>query len=197
MAWARAIISGIAIGIVACSSGLNGGREDSDANANLSLALTGTDSRGVQYRLRSAEFEIYGYPELVQFGAGGAPDSFFSTVVSSETDPNAAVITQRVIPGYYYVDFTSGDWFLEELTPSGPERVEQAVLLSPRLQFAPVWNGGSTRVHYQFGVDGELIDFRSGNINIGIGIERPGDSAGAGGDGPVVSGGAGGVGAVD
>ncbi len=182
MSWTKALFSAVAISFVACSSGVNDRGTDPDATANLALALVGSDSQGVQYRLRNAEFEIIGYPELVDFSAGGAPDNYYSNTVSTETDPNAAVISQRVLPGIYYVTLASSDWFLEELTPRGAQRVEQAVLLSPRQIGTWVGNGSTSTVHYQFGVDGELIDFRSGDLNIEIGIERPGENGGGGED---------------
>ena len=77
--------------------------------------------------------------------------------------------------------------------------VEQAVLLSEPTQYAYLWSGSSTDVYFRFGVDGELIDFRHADLNIGIEIERPGDNQGAGGimgtggSGGWEAGGAGGV----
>jgi hypothetical protein len=40
-------------------------------------------------------------------------------------------------------------------------------------------------VNFQFGVDGDLIDFRQGDLDIGIQIEQPGDApiGGCGGNG--------------
>jgi hypothetical protein len=66
-------------------------------------------------------------------------------------------------------------WRLEELSASGPVSVEQVVLLSPQNQYAYVWDGGESRVYYSFGVGGELIDFRGGQLSIGISVEQPGD----------------------
>ena len=53
--------------------------------------------------------------------------------------------------------------------------MEQAVLLSSPNQYAYIYDGGTTGIAYRFGVDGELIDFRSGELQIGIEIEQRGD----------------------
>lgn len=165
---------------------------EKEASGTLQFALTGTASNGSEYRLRNAEFSVSGYPDYCDSssasgGEGGGYNGYYEVVVSSETDLTSPVITQRVLPGYYYVHFSSSNWYLEELTEAGPERVEQAVLISPRVRYVNVWDGSSTTVSYRFGVDGEVIDFRSGDINIAIEIERPEDNdfagAGAGGVG--------------
>lgn len=175
-----------AFGVLAVALGCNTTTEVPDENASgkIQLNLLGTDSRGAQYRLRDATFAIQGYPEYPMSGiAGGmgmgAP---YYTEVSSETDLASATITQRVLPGFYSVLLTSNEWYLEHLTPGGPERVEQAVLLEAS-QYGYVYDGSTTTFTYRFGVDGELIDFRSGNVEINIEIERPEDPPGGGGSG--------------
>jgi len=179
--WSR-IVPFIGVGMVACSMQQSGTHQEDDTGS-LALNLIGTDSGGDRYRLRNAEFEINGFSDLGS-GEGGASGEFFD-VVSSEDDVNAPVITTRVLPGFYNIFFRSDDWFLERITPNGVQPVEQAALLSSRFQGAFVWDDEVSRVNYQFGVDGELIDFRSGDIEIGITIERPedgqGGSAGFGG----------------
>jgi hypothetical protein len=171
--------------VVACSSA---GPSEEEKTGSLSLALTATDSSGELYRLRSASFAIYGYPQYYfpssspgASGAGGSGDEgyYYSETVTSESDPNAAVITRRVVPGSYYVTFdTSRPWYIEHVTASGAERVSQSVLLSTPTQYAYVYDRGSSSVFYQFGVDGKTIDFRHGDINIRIGIEHPNNGAG-------------------
>jgi hypothetical protein len=109
-------------------------------------------------------------------------------LVSTEEDPEAELITRRLLPGFYTVSL-GGDWHLERTTPAGAERVPQVVLLSPVSQGVSVWDGGEQRVSYRFGVDGTEIDFRSGDLSIDIEIVRPEDRGGPGG-----AGGAGGTG---
>jgi hypothetical protein len=103
--------------------------------------------------------------------------SSFDTTVSSEDNLDTARISLTVIPGQYNVELTSPDWYLERNTEGTWERVEQAVLLSPVYQYAFVYDKGVSAVNYRFGVDGELIDFRSGELSIGIEIEQPGEGA--------------------
>jgi hypothetical protein len=186
----------LAVGFAGCSaehSDPKGG--ESESVGTLEFALTGTDSSGRQYRLRNAEFEVYGYS---YYGDGYTPP----TILSSEEDPNAPYISRTFVPGDYYVNFLSYDWYLERLgTDGGYEPVQQAVLLSQRWQYAYLWDNSTSYVFYRFGVDGELIDFRHADLNIGIEIEQPGENNGSGGfgsvDGGAVGGGGGMIGTPD
>ncbi len=189
----------LALGLMACS-----GAPKEEEAGSLSVSLTGNDSAGTLYRLRNANFRIEGYPDYsvpfpAQGGAtsvagspglagaiavsGGSPGqwSYYLETVSSEEDMNSPLITRRLVPGYYYVTLENSDWFIERVLPSGIEPVEQAVLLSPAYQGAYVWNQGSSTVVYNFGVDGDIIDFRAGDLNIQVTIERPGDQQASGG----------------
>jgi hypothetical protein len=134
----------------------------------LSLALTSVDSQGRPYCLRNATFTIsqdYWYYD------GGVPET---TVLSTEDDPNANQLTVRLVPGQYRVTL-GGDWYIERLSAGGAERVQQVVLLDDPSQFTYVSQNWNSELHYQFGVDGTLIDFRHGDLTIDIGIELPGD----------------------
>jgi hypothetical protein len=165
------------------------GSEAKEATGTVQLELIGTDSEGTQYRLRDGVFRITGYPDYYEWspagGAGGSPSSYYQEEVSTEDDPSLPVIKRRLLPGHYDVYFASTDWYFEKLTPAGPVRVEQSVLLSSRYQSRYVYDGGVANIYYQFGVDGTLIDFRSGDLKIGVRIERPdggqGGMAGVGG----------------
>jgi len=136
----------------------------------LSLALTSSDSQGRAYRLRNASFTIeadyyWGYD------AGVGPST---TVVSTETDPDADRISVRLTPGPYRVTL-GGDWYIERLSSAGAERVEQVVLLGEPMQYAYVGQDWYYDLEFRFGVDGTLLDFRHGDLNIDIAIELPGD----------------------
>lgn len=147
------------------------GQIENDELGSLVLNLTAPDSSGREYRLRNAQFSIYGYPEY-PLPPGEQP---YSNVVSTEDDPDAPVISLRVVPGYYNVSLDSADWYLERRVDDEWERVEQAVLLSAAYTSVYVSHGWTSLVSYRFGVDGELIDFRAGELQIGIEIEQPGD----------------------
>jgi hypothetical protein len=186
----RIVFSLLLLGVVACAQG---SVETSDAKTGaLALALTGSDAHGVAYRLRNATFEIYGCPGGGDYSvaAAGAPGSAFAgsggsaggpvmnpcvwTTISSEDNPDAAVLTKRLVPGYYTINL-QGDWYLEEMTSAGPQRVAQALLLNGSTQSTYVWDNGNAMVSFQFGVGGDLIDFRHGDLSIGIQVEQPGD----------------------
>jgi hypothetical protein len=191
----------VALGMAACAdaapSDEPAAKEDNQALGNLTLNLLGADSDGRQYRLRNGVFGIYGSPEFgypYPLSDGG---SGYSQSVSTETDPEAPLISLRVVPGQYYINLESQDWYLERQSAGSWERVAQAVLLSSAYQYAYVYDGGVTSVAFRFGVDGELIDFRSGELQVGIEIEQPGEGPGypdaggvfGGGDGGFIGGG--------
>lgn len=177
----------VLMGIAAACSGTNQDGDSKESTGNLELALTARDNRGELYRLRNASFSIYGYPNYSfpesAGGEGGASTSgyYYSQVVSTETNPTAPVITQRVVPGTYYVSFdVSQPWYIEHVTAGGAERVARAVLLSNSYQYVAVYDRATTSVYYQFGIDGGVLDFRHGDLVIGISVERP-DEGGSGG----------------
>ena len=173
--------------VMACSLGCSSnGHQDAEKAGSLAVALTANDSHGELYRLRSANFNIQGYPDYYYAGTGGSAGSsgYYYDTWSSEENLDSPTITHKVVPGYYYVSFDTGSgWYLEHLTSGGAERVDQAVLLSSPSQSTYVYDQGDSTVSYTFGVDGQLIDFRNGNLNIGIQIEHPGEDHGAGGFG--------------
>lgn len=144
--------------------------EDPQAVSGLSLALTSMDSHGRAYRLRNATFSIA--EPYYYYYDGGAPPA--PTVVSSEDDPGSSRLSVRLVPGYYQVTL-GGDWYLERLTPAGSERVAQVALLTPSVQDVYIGDGWNYDVEFRFGVDGSLIDFRHGDLDIDISIELPGE----------------------
>lgn len=150
---------------------------------SLSLALIGADDQGTQYRLRNATFQIsnydyYPYPyPYVGVGGAGTSDGGIANpsvrTVSSETNPDDPTITVPLTPGTYQVTLLNDDWYLEKLTATGAEVVPQSVLLSDRYQYAYISDRSVYDVTYTFGAGGTLIDFRRGDLHIGIQVERP------------------------
>lgn len=139
-----------------------------DKVGTLQLSLTGTDSKNQQYRLREATFPIS--------GTRYDTNQSVYTSVSSEDDPDSPTLSARLIYGYYYVSPPSDGWYLERITENGPERVEHAVVLTTASQYAYVQQGATTQLAFQFGVDGELIDFIGGTLEISIGIQNAPDA---------------------
>jgi hypothetical protein len=145
---------------------------DGDDVGTLQLSLTGTDSKNQQYRLREATFPIG--------GTRYDTNEYVNTSVSSEDDPDSPTLRARLIYGYYLISPPAVGWYLERLTEAGAERVEHAILLSQAGQYAYVQQGTVSQVGFQFGVDGELIDFLGGDLEISIGIQNaPDRDAGA------------------
>jgi hypothetical protein len=176
----------IAFGAVSCAEDGPIDDENTDESeetkvGNLTLSLTGYDSEGRQYRLRNGQFYVansYGY-----YGCFGCDGGANVTVLSTELDPNAATLTTTLVPGTYVVQLQD-NWYIERLTPTGPERIERAVLLSEPLQYSWIYHGGASYLEYRFGVDGDLIDFRHGELTIGSEFELPGDTEVDAGWGP-------------
>jgi hypothetical protein len=145
---------------------------------SINLSLIGTDSKGTQYRLRGAELLI-AKESTSGIDAGTTP----LTTLSTELDPDAAYLSARLAPGIYQVTLL-GAWYIERIGPTGAERVERAALLGDATQRTHVTGGGSAAlVFYRFGIDGDVIDFDTGELRIGVDFQQPRDSgvdAGAG-----------------
>jgi hypothetical protein len=136
--------------------------------ASLELALTGSDAEANVYRLRNATFSIDGYSQVSGQGGYG----YVNTSISSEDSIDDVLLTTRLLPGSYSVGLVGSDWYLERVTPNGAVRVQEAVLLSAQSQYVWLSEGGVSQVYFQFGADGTLIDFRHGDLTIGISVER-------------------------
>ena len=171
------VVAALATTILACS-GQAPPRQDVEPEGpfgTLALNLTGQDRFGTQYRLREAEFDVapysyYPYPDPNQQSN--------AITLSTETDPESATLTARLLPGTYTVTLSNRLWYLERLTEDGPEPVEKSVLLSPATVYAYVYDRGTSDVYFTFGVDGELIDFRHGNVRININVETRDEDGG-------------------
>lgn len=139
---------------------------DEAQNGTLSLLLSATDAQGETYRLRNADFSISGYSYVT--------GQYTYTNVSSETDPELPVVRARLLEGYYDVTFVnSGAWYFEHLTAEGAEPVEKAALLGSASQSAYIYRGTTTPVSFAFGVNGDLVDFLGGQLEIGVTVEQP------------------------
>jgi hypothetical protein len=160
----------VAFGLTGCTQQLGGGRDEAaETVGGVQVALTGTDSRMQVYRLRQATFDIQG-TRYTDF------QSVFE-MVSSEEDLDAASLTVDLVRGAYSVTLRP-DWHLERITDSGAVPV-QAVLLSPVSQSVFIEQHATSRVAFQFGVDGDMVIFFGGELDIEIEIETAPD-AGAG-----------------
>lgn len=173
------LVAALATTILACS-GQAPPRQDVEPEGpfgTLALNLTGRDSQGRQYRLREAEFDVapysYYYP-----GDPYYQQNINVITLSTETDPDAPTLSARLIPGTYTVTLSNRLWYLERLTEDGFEPVEKAVLLSQPTVYAYVYDRGTSDVYYSFGVDGDIIDFRHGNVRINIQVQTPDEDGG-------------------
>jgi len=147
--------------------------ESQEAHGTLSLNLTGVDTHGRTHRLRGADFAVQSQLGWSGYDGGTAT----STVLSTESDPSAGILAVRLLPGWYTVSLR-GDWYIERVGEDGRlERVQKVVLLSDPQQYAYIYDGSTSEVRFRFGVDGDLLDFRHGDLKVHIDIERPEDHA--------------------
>lgn len=140
----------------------------------VSLSLVATDSQGRTYRLRNATFTILPYYYYWATDGGAEVQT-----LSTESNPTASRLSVRLLPGQYLVSL-GGDWYVERTTESGVERVQKVVLLSQAEQYTYVSEGRYTDLEFRFGVDGDLIDFLHGDLNVNVAIELPGERYDAG-----------------
>jgi hypothetical protein len=164
----------LALGACAVDYRMDGDSVEEDASelGTMQLSLTGMDAQMQQYRLRAATFAIEG-TRYTDFQA-------VSMTVSSDTELDSPTVRTRLFYGYYSVSLRPGEWYIERLSPNGDaEPVAEVVLLSAPTQSISIQQGAVTQIAFQFGVDGELIDFVGGDLEIGIGIVRaPGTEGG-------------------
>lgn len=163
----------LALGACAVDYQMDGSKVEDDASdlGTMQLSLTGVDAQMQLYRLRAASFGIQ--------GTRYTDSQAVSMTVSSDTELDSPTLRTRLFYGYYSVSLLPDDWYVERLTPSGgAERVAQAVLLSAPTQSIGIQPGLVTQVAFQFGVDGELIDFAGGDLEIGVGFVQPPDREG-------------------
>lgn len=160
---------------------------------SLSLALSATNRDGDTFRLRDATFHLAGcsddaFPTRSPIPGTNETETLYASectdvTLSTEDHLNQSLITRRLLPGNYSV-ILAGDWYLERQNASGPwTRVERVVLLSPYFQQIYVRDGAAEQMSYVFGVGGDPIDFRHGDLNIRIQVELSDEDAGAAGEG--------------
>lgn len=151
---------------------------DEGQNGTLALMLSATDAQGESYRLRNAEFSISGYSYV------SGQYVYTNTTVSSETDPELPVVRALLLEGYYDVTFNDASgWYFEHVTPAGAEPVEKSTLLGAASQSTYIYRGSTTPISFAFGVNGELVDFLGGQLEIGVTVEQPPFGTGGTGSG--------------
>lgn len=119
------------------------------------MALTGTASSGVEYRLRNAVFHITGAS---------------SADVSSEDDPDSDSIHVELRAGDYIIALDPG-WFLERASAGGTFERVAATLASSASQTFTIVAHHTTNVRYRFQVDDEVVEI-GGALSIGIDVDE-------------------------
>jgi hypothetical protein len=176
------------VAALGCSSeGAKTEAGDEGQTGMLALKLSAKDAQGESYRLRNAVFSISGYSYV------NGQYTYTNTSVSSETEPELPVVRASLLEGYYDVTFFDSGWYFEHVTAGGAELVEKATLLGPSSQSTYVNRGLTTPVSFSFGVNGELVDFLGGQLEIGVTVEQPpfgsGGTGSGGSTGPAGAGG--------
>lgn len=126
----------------------------------LQLALTARGGSGAVYRLRQAQFDVFGIGPVFLQGA----------FLNSESDPLATTLGATLESGQYQITLFSS-WFLEKVQNGRVDRV-QARLLSPESQEFSITANEETSVRYRFETDGELVEFGQGRLVVEIEVEE-------------------------
>lgn len=129
------------------------------------LALEAKGPSGKTYRLRDATFSIdQTYTEY-------SDDTEYPITLSTEDDIESTELSATVVPGSYRVRLSS-DWRMEVIEYDGSAKDVDAVLLSSESRSIYVYNGQTYFVEYIFGIGTDIVEFRRGDIKIGIQIEE-------------------------
>jgi hypothetical protein len=158
--------------LLACSLLACSGRDVSQLDASLApahtaeagqleLALTSHGASGALYRLRQAQFQVFGVGPFGSF-------EFLST----ENDPLATSLETTLNVGDYQISLFPG-WFLEKVVAGQVTHV-QASLLSPDMQSFSITANGETAVQYRFQTNGEVVEFGQGRLIVQIDVEEAG-----------------------
>ncbi|HVJ21294.1 MAG TPA: putative metal-binding motif-containing protein [Polyangiaceae bacterium] len=150
-AWALAIGSS-AFTLQGCS---NDPAEQSQTKGTIELALSGTSSSGVLYRLRDAQINISGAAL-----AG----------VASEDDPDRTEVSLELPAGGYLADLLDG-WRLERSFDGGATFADvRALLISTDPLPFTVVDQGTTEVRLRFRAGDDVVELGNGRVIIGIDV---------------------------
>ena len=142
--------------VASALSGCSGGDEAAQVGT-MRMALSATTASNVTYRLRDAVFDIAGPQNL--------------SVSSESYNPKDQFITFDLHAGDYDVELTTG-WFMEYSTDKKAWFVVDAALTSDNPADVAIVTDTSANVIYKFQVDGSLITFGDGKLNIGMEVEE-------------------------
>ena len=123
------------------------------------LPLSAVSPSGVEYRLRNAVFNLWGWPDRC-YDEGCEP---YEQMVSSEDYLDQPAITLDLLAGGYDI-FLEDGWELEKIV-DGVGEVVEAQLLNGNYQYTWVQPYRTTWVTYQFGIGDEELWF-TGQLQI-------------------------------
>lgn len=104
---------------------------------------------------------------------GGSVSGSPMVVLTSEDDPNKAVLEAFLNPGSYQIQLLDG-WFVEQVDELlGTATPVAADLLSSSIQFFDIQSDVETFVKFDFEVDGRRVTFGPpGRLIVGIGVQE-------------------------
>jgi hypothetical protein len=124
------------------------------------MGLSAT-ANGHTFRLRHATFQITGP---------------ITTVLDSETDPDAEALVAVLDVGSYSAELRAG-WTLERIDPAGPVQVN-ATLTSPNPVAFDITNGAVTSISFSFATDGQLVNVGQGSVAVSVNVTENGNGRG-------------------
>jgi hypothetical protein len=135
-----------------------------DVGGSLRMPLTAVSASGRLYRLRNATFDITGTQ---------------SSSISSETDPGAQDLVATLPKGSYSIQLRDG-WSMERQSDAGFLAVDATLTSSSAVMFA-INDAQVTNVAFRFAVAGDVVVVGNGTLDVGINVDEPDASSGAGG----------------
>jgi hypothetical protein len=147
----RSVVQSIVIcaALAACGS--------MEAPSVLTLELSAQGPGGVTYRLRHAQFTVTSRLQTV--------------AVSSETNPDAALISLTLPAGAYAVSLAGG-WRLERVVDGLATDIEARLISANPVQ-AVLRSGATTLVRFRFQLGDQVVETGPGRLDIGIEVVPP------------------------
>jgi hypothetical protein len=161
--------SWMALGCGSNDKGTGSSTEPEAETGTMGLPLSAVAPSGVEYRLRNATFDIWGWPDRCY----DEDCEDYEQSISSEDYLDEPSIMLDLLKGYYDIYLNDG-WQLEKVV-DGEGEVVEAQLLNDAYQYAYVQPYQTRWVTYEFGVGDEKLWF-TGQVEINMGVyEDPED----------------------
>jgi hypothetical protein len=163
------LATSFALGCGSEHAGNGSGTQSEAQTGKVGLPLSATAASGVEYRLRNATFDIYGWSDVCDDEGCES----YENSLSSEDYLDQPSITLDLLKGGYELYLEDG-WELEQIV-DGEAEVVEAQLLSSSYQYVNIRPYQTAWVNFEFGVGDKELWF-TGQVQINMDVyEDPED----------------------